>query len=275
MSGISPELFEAQCDAIRNLWLPPELRGPGLDTYADITEHYLQSAWGAHHAGQMPRFHLAYGYDPAMMLDDLGRSVHPVYHGDESHEDLRAFMVFQACLTPAGLDMGPREIAGARFGAITHDYGENTHPDFVALFGRVIGDKERGTKTPDDRMIEDGILAKIHGVLFGALPEDVREYGLLLARRMSPVADTMAARLRGVSHEWGEYRSTIIAGRQALALVQAGETEGLRLARLSEIGKKCSQVVRQALEEEAATFPYLVRLLERTDTIYQQIQTEL
>ena len=271
----SEELFEAQREAISDPFLPLELWSPGLERYDEITGLYLGSNWGAHHANQPPRYHLVYGYDTKRMRADLGSSIDPVLHGEVAHDDFQAVLLIQAGLTMRGLDMSPHEISAARFGAITHDYGENTHDDFVGLFGRVVGDMERGTKTPEDKRIETAILAKIHEVVFGGLPGDVRAYGLALARDLPPVADTMAAQLRRLSHEWGDYRTTLWAGQLAMAALEVGDPDAVRTQQLIAIGKQCSPVVRQSLEAASVEYPFLVRMVEGTDRTYRMIQKSL
>jgi hypothetical protein len=243
--------------------------GKGRFVGRQVLGAYHSTPLGQHHAQQPQRYSL-WAYDPKAKYHDLGRRVHPLWHGAAVGDRVQHTLGKLATLRKAPLDISPREIVGLLFGAQIHDLGENTHPDFMSLCGGVVGDLPRGRKTPQHRELEKRILTKVLQSAFNYMPDDLLQFAFDIATHEPTVSDSFAAHVLEVSHEGEEETTCLIGGDLGLAALRVDEDPNPRTRALISIGQ-CVTGPRSSLEASIPDFPLFEGELEGTQSLCEQI----
>ena len=254
-------------------FIPPEIGRKRLRSYSDVPRRYMGTRWGRHHSRQLPRFSARYAYQPNLMRADLGWGVDPVYHGSHVRSIFQILAVGHILLGGTW-EVEPWKIPAAAIALESHDYGENTHRH-IAKTGGVVGDPERGKKTPDMRTRERQIHKDIMTSKFRVLPTPVMDFVLAYVGKELPAEDRCLIDLGHYAHEAGEQENSFKAAQTYERLALASDQDPLdahRLRMLAQISA-CLQDPRAALVQGAVTYPVIGHLLEVTEPGYRHAQS--
>ncbi len=234
-----------------------------LFSYQQFFNTYAYSEHGQFQDIQPLRFSAQYDYSRNDMLAELGADTHPLGHMPATHNQLLRVLAEMSLADQA--DWSPADIHQVRLTALLHDIGECQHPNL----GVTCGDIPFGKKTDAERNIEAQVRSALYETYFPGIPDDTltRMERLIRHQEQSIVHDSIEA-----AHDASAYRTSLRAGKLALQLLDIRPNTDAHLNALTRLGKEVSQSQRQRLQTRVDTFPYIYRLLERSEIIHQKIQ---
>lgn len=274
--GFAPEQRELIIgDSIRL----PELQGMSYD---GLFDDYALSIFGQHHQTQTPRFSKNFGYDPSMMVADLGDDVDPLLHG--LHTRVKVFeplVYFQNVVADEEVEkFTPREIAVGRLATQFHDIGECEHPEIKATMQFVVGDIAR---TPDQGkdLETEAKESKIRRFLFKTTVPALEASGLIpeTEQIIQDEESGLVAKAFAVTEILGYYLTGLRAARLALLETQHRNTNGSRrdnesYVQLMAFAQKVPVDWLPHIQEAAQDFPYARYTLDTTlpylDYVYRE-----
>lgn len=246
------------------------LVGGDRQEYLTLFSAYANSEYGRHHREQPLRYEAAFGcYERPGMLRDLGRDVHPLGHMPATEQ---AFVdLMKQRYSPSFMDVHTGRVV-----AMVHDMGECTHPQIIQQVGAVVGDIPQGEKTEQQRATEMDVWDFLADrLLRGRLPDAQldRVRRLVFHQEGSDRFDLHAA--LEAAHDTNTLRVGLRAGRIGLGLLERNDTDSVRFACLSVLGKVVTKDIVPKIEEHARSFVLPDRLLTRSEPLLGRIQAEL
>lgn len=238
-------------------------------SYTEVSARYSNSLFGAHQAQQPLRYSQHYGYDPTLMLKDLGDDVHPVRHMSHTHRKITVPLI-AGQIWDGRERFSPQQISGLRLAAEVHDIGECEHISILEAVGATVGDVFYEAKQRTDSETERQIRAYLYGQLYPDLPEELLEQA----------EDTIDSdnSFHGFAFETvervGYYQTAMRAGETALRLIKK-ESETPRFQRLAQLALRVSQNHSETLRGRAGDFPYVGRIMNQRGPLEARIHQTL
>lgn len=169
------------------------------------------STFGRHMRDEQPlRYTGRYGYgDRATMLNDFGPDLCPIGHQQELGWHMAQVIEKQRMFDPA-FELIDDDAATLMFTCLIHDMGETTHDDVLRATGAVVGDIPAGSKTAEDRLIEQNVRLFLYDTFYHDVDPAV------IARAEAIIAhqdDTLLHELFEAAHE-AQTLETALRGRE-------------------------------------------------------------
>lgn len=171
----------------------------GYKPMRELMQRVLTGKYAEHMHGQDLRFWQAFAYDREIMQEQLGDDVKPVGHMAQT-------VVFAAKILEAQVQVGesvyiaPQHVGLTLLAVATHDIGESMHPEIKEALGFVIGDIQRGKKTPLDRERETAIRRYVWSREMPELSEESLDFMEMVVAHKHEDYDDPSVRLGEAAH---------------------------------------------------------------------------